>query len=647
MKQVLTILLLFQLTISFSQQRVIDSCLKEFDKATSDTVKIDILLEISNPLIDMAPEKAIVYGKTALKIAHNINDKHREVQVYNVIGNGYDRIGNIADDIQYLNEGFKIAKQINNLSDIASLELSLGISYSDIGNEKLAIEYYLSAEGFYTMLHDAKGLCECDLDLSDAYYKTKQPDKALYYVERGRRLSVKLDNPWLGYLYDNAAEAYLLKKDFAHAKKYTLKSIEVAERTTNLYTLADNYLILAKIDFAKRNMAEAVIFANKALGLAKQTDIKENLIDAYNLLSQILENQKKYEEALKYRNLYVATKDSTQSARNNNILQEYEYEKRDEDVALMKAAKKQEDAELKEQSVINIVIFGTLLLVICILVFIFYSRNKLRLANKKIEQAYEEVNNQQKEIIKQNQELIWTNEQIKSQSDHIEQLSNIKDRLFTIISHDLRAPLATLKGILNLLAAGTITVEKFQRVVPSLLNSVSTTSELVDNLLHWSKSQLTGATIISSNFDINELAQTQVSLFERQTLDKKLELTSEIPLNTFVYADKNMIDLVLRNLVGNSIKFCNANGKITVTSKQFEDYIEISVADTGVGIAPENIHKVFQSKERFTTIGTNKEMGTGLGLLLCKDFVEKNNGTIGVESKVNEGSRFWFTLPKG
>ena len=199
---------------------------------------------------------------------------------------------------------------------------------------------------------------------------------------------------------------------------------------------------------------------------------------------------------------------------------------------------------------------------------------------------------------------------------------------------------------MNLLAAGTITIEKFKTIVPNLLNSVSTTSELVDNLLHWSKSQLTGATIYSSNFDINELAQTQLSLFERQTLDKKLELTNEIPSKTFVYADKNMIDLVLRNLVGNSIKFCNANGKITITHKQFEDYIEVSVADNGIGIAPENIDKVFQSKERYTTIGTNKEMGTGLGLLLCKDFVEKNNGTIGVESKVNKGSRFWFTLPK-
>lgn len=646
MKQVLTILFLFHFTFSFSQQKLIDSFLNEYNKSTVDTAKIDLILKVSEPLSDMSPQKAIFYGKAALKIAQTINDTHRESLLYNMIGQGYDQIGNMADAISNFNEGFKVATQCNNLADLAQLKLNLGVSYANIGNEKLAIEYYKSAEHYFQLLNDSIGLCKSDVDLSDAFYQLNNPDSSLYYIEKGMGISVKIKNYWLGYLYDNAAEAYFRKKDFGLAKDYANKSIAVAEKLSDLYILADDYLVLAKANLAIGDVANAALYANKGLSTAKQTNIKENLIDAYNIISQVFENQHKYEEALKYKTLYITVKDSVQSAINNNILQAYEYEKRDEEMAMIKADKLQKDAELKKQHAISVVILGTLLLVICISGYIFYSRNKLRNANRAIEKAYEEVNTKQQEIIKQNRELIWNNEQIKSQANHIEQLSNVKDRLFTIISHDLRAPLTTLKGILNLLAAGTITIEKFKTIVPNLLNSVSTTSELVDNLLQWSKSQLTGATIYSSNFDINELAQTQLSLFERQTLDKKLELTNEIPSKTFVYADKNMIDLVLRNLVGNSIKFCNANGKITVTSKQFEDYIEVSVADNGIGIAPENIDKVFQSKERYTTIGTNKEMGTGLGLLLCKDFVEKNNGTIGVESKVNKGSRFWFTLPK-
>jgi len=647
MKQILTILFLFQFTASFSQQKLIDSFLNEYNKSKVDTAKIDIVLKVSEPLSDMSPEKSIYYGKSALKIAQNIHDTHRESLLYNMIGQGYDQIGNMADAIANFNEGFKVAEQYNNLADIAQLKLNLGVSYADIGNEKLAIEYYKSAEYYFQMLNDSIGLCKSYVDLSDAFYQVNNPDSSLYYIKKGLKISVKISNYWLGYLYTNSAEAYYRKKDFERAKANALQSMNIAEKLSDLYILSDDYLVLAKVDLALDNVTDAEMYVNKAYNIAKQTNIKENLIDAYDLLSQVFEKQHKYEEALKYKTLYITVKDSVQSAINNNILQAYEYEKRDEELAVIKADKLQKDAELKKQYVISAFILGTLLLVICISGYIFYSRNKLRHANRVIERAYEEVNNQQKEIIKQNQELIWNNEQIKNQADHIEQLSNVKDRLFTIISHDLRSPLATLKGILNLLASGTISIERFQTIVPILLNSVSTTSELVDNLLHWSKSQLTGATIFSSNFDINELAQTQLALFERQTMNKKLELTNEIPINTFVYADKNMIDLVLRNLVGNSIKFCNKNGKIAITHKKFEDYIEISVEDNGIGIPPENIHKVFQSKERYTTFGTNKEMGTGLGLLLCKDFVEKNNGTIGVESKVKEGTRFWFTLPKG
>ena len=101
----------------------------------------------------------------------------------------------------------------------------------------------------------------------------------------------------------------------------------------------------------------------------------------------------------------------------------------------------------------------------------------------------------------------------------------------------------------------------------------------------------------------------------------------------------------MRNLISNAIKFCNASGVVIISGKQQEGMVEISVKDEGIGISPENIDKIFQEKGKFTTLGTNKEQGTGIGLMLCKDFTEKQNGSIGVESKVNEGTRFWFTLP--
>ena len=248
------------------------------------------------------------------------------------------------------------------------------------------------------------------------------------------------------------------------------------------------------------------------------------------------------------------------------------------------------------------------------------------------------------EIERAYKELKTSHEQIRKQTAHIEELSSIKDRLFAIISHDLRGPLKNLYSFLNLLVTERLSQERFYEILPILIRGVSNTTNLVENLLYWSKSQLNGATISKTSFDINTLVQNQISLFENQAAEKKIILTNETLMNTLVNADENMIDLVLRNLVYNAIKFCNSGCQIRVTSKTLEQFIEISVIDNGVGIATENIDKIFQTKEKFTTLGTDKESGTGLGLLLCKDFIEKNNGTIGVESEVGKGTRFWFTL---
>ena len=163
--------------------------------------------------------------------------------------------------------------------------------------------------------------------------------------------------------------------------------------------------------------------------------------------------------------------------------------------------------------------------------------------------------------------------------------------------------------------------------------------------MEWSNNQLKGEIIENSYFDMHDLVHKQIELFEMQAFEKQIVLKNEIPIGTLLFADKNMIDIIMRNFVSNAIKFCNESGNVIISSKRQEDSVEISVQDEGVGIPVENLEKIFQEKGRFTTLGTNKEQGTGIGLMLCKTFVGKQNGRIGVESKENEGSRFWFTIP--
>ena len=580
-----------------------------------------------------------------MKNAENLKDCKREQRALIMISIGHRYIGDITTAIANFNTAIKIANINNDQLALAQIKISLGNVYKALDNQQLSIEYYISALQYFSTSKKFRGLCGCYIDLSDALFKSNENDKALYYLDKAKKLSLENGNKYLEYILTNSGEVYFNKKDYKLAKENALAGKAIAEKAKNLYMLSSEYLLLSKIYLAQDDLNNARINVEMGLKLAKQTGIKEILINSYFLYSQTLEKQNDFKEALKFKTLYVTTKDSLQSTINHNLLQAYELEKKDEEMALMKFAEIQNDAELKKQHLISTIIVATLLLVICFSGYVLYTSKKLKKSNLDLESANSEINKKQKEIILQNEELVVINEQIKLQSKHIEELNNVKDWLFAIISHDLGTPFNNLKGILNLLTSGNLSKEKFQTIIPMLEKSVSTASGLLDNLLQWSNNQLKGEAIECSNFEIKLLVKKQIDLFEKQANDKQIILIDQIPSGTIVFADYNMIDVVLRNLVANAIKFCNEGGKISIAHKILETGVEISVQDEGIGIASDDLSKIFQEKGKFSTLGTKKEVGTGLGLLLCKSFIEKLNGKIGVESKLNEGSKFWFILP--
>jgi PAS domain S-box-containing protein len=232
----------------------------------------------------------------------------------------------------------------------------------------------------------------------------------------------------------------------------------------------------------------------------------------------------------------------------------------------------------------------------------------------------------------------------KQNENKLQELNQLKDRLFSIISHDLRTPLLSLMDILSMTNDGMVTDEEFKSFLPTLSKNIGYTSGLVENLLQWSKSQLEGTAINAVHFDIKDNITYILNSFGQLATDKGVTLQNNLQLSTVVYADMDMVQAVLRNLVSNAIKFCRKGDKISINAEIKRGMATVWIADTGVGIAAENIDRLFGTNN-FTTRGTINEQGTGLGLLLCKDFIEKNNGKIWVESKQGEGSQFYFTLP--
>lgn len=233
---------------------------------------------------------------------------------------------------------------------------------------------------------------------------------------------------------------------------------------------------------------------------------------------------------------------------------------------------------------------------------------------------------------------------LKRQSEELISLNQLKDKMFSIIAHDLRGPIINLKEIMSLFDQKIITDEELKSHLPLINADVKATASLLENLLFWSRTQLKGERVHPAMINLNLISIVQLNLLESQIKEKSLTITNKIPENTLVFADKNMIELVIRNLLSNAIKYCHPNNSITLNSSLSDEFYKTEITDTGIGINSENIDKLF-GMNNYSTAGTNAERGTGLGLLLCKEFIEKNGGKIWVNSELGKGSTFSFTLP--
>ncbi len=259
--------------------------------------------------------------------------------------------------------------------------------------------------------------------------------------------------------------------------------------------------------------------------------------------------------------------------------------------------------------------------------------------------------NQDKTILKQNEELKQLNAglelKVEQRTRELKELNATKDRFFSIIAHDLKNPFNTLMGFSQLLLESLEAFDKKQiNEFASIMHSTSKNAySLLENLLEWSRSQ-TGRIIMEpSSINLYNIVEENFELLLGIAEKKKITLKNEVENNLTAFADQNMIRTVVRNLISNALKYTNENGTIKVTCKPLDDKVELIVSDTGIGIKEENLKKLFRIDLNFSTKGTNEEAGTGLGLILCKEFVLKNRGGIEVKSTLGKGSEFIIHLP--
>ena len=245
---------------------------------------------------------------------------------------------------------------------------------------------------------------------------------------------------------------------------------------------------------------------------------------------------------------------------------------------------------------------------------------------------------QQKAVIGEKARLL------KLQKGELTELNSLKNKLFSVISHDLKSPMYAMRTLFQNMHTYNLPAKEIKMMVPDVLNDLNYTIGLMENLLQWSKSQMQNDAVRAQELDLSRLIDEVIKLLHLQAEAKKVCIENSVQESIHVYADKDMINLVLRNLISNAIKFTPEKGRIAVGVNQLSYFAEVYVQDTGMGISAEALQKINESNF-YTTKGTASESGTGLGLMLCKEFLAKNGGSMHIESRPGEGSTFSFTLP--
>ncbi|UCH14903.1 MAG: PAS domain S-box protein, partial [Bacteroidales bacterium] len=274
---------------------------------------------------------------------------------------------------------------------------------------------------------------------------------------------------------------------------------------------------------------------------------------------------------------------------------------------------------------------------------------ELRENSEDLQNTNQLLEERQEEIQQQSEELAVQTENLTRANKELERLNKTKDKFFSIIAHDLKNPFHAIIGFSELLSKDFHDMDDKQKI--GLIELINVSSEsafsLLENLLQWARTQTDKIKFSPENIDIHSIVESTLNLHKISAEKKKIEIKSHVKKNYTAYADKNMVTTVIRNLVSNALKFTKSNGKIEISCDGTEKSVEVTISDNGVGINKDNIDNLFRIDSYYSTSGTLGESGTGLGLIICKEFIEKNGGKISVVSEEGKGSAFTFSLPAG
>ena len=589
-------------------------------------------------LSNICPDSSMLLTKQALDNPNIDKYELEKAELLRIKGLIYFYKVDFVNSLDYFIQCKKLFIKLDNKSGIAAALNSISLIYREQGFMKKSLEMDLEILRMQFEIGDTIEIAASLNNVAVSYQDLGDYKRALYYYKKAIRYVNKLKNKKsLDLYYNNIGNIYMLEDNLDSALFYFNISYKISKKANDKQMICNSLAYFGEYYSKKKDFRKSVSYYEKSIKIAHEIGIVYEISDVAKKLHVAYSKVGNYENA--YETLLIA-KTLADSANNRETMKKLtEIEasikfKKENELNMLIQEKKDIQSKLelsKEKQLRNIALIIGITFIVLALVFFINSRRKTKYNNK---------------LIEQKAEIISQKEEIETQRDNIKELNNTKDKFFTIIAHDLRNPISGIFKLSETISNGydDFDKEEIKYYLTLIHKSTQQTYELLENLLHWAMMQTSSIKTNPSNFELENIIKENIDLLSNNAIHKNISITSNLEKGITVYADKEMMTTTIRNLLNNAIKFSNTNGVIHISAITNNNFCKVSITDDGIGISKEEQKLLFDHNST-KKIGNSKEKGTGLGLILCKEFVEFNNGTIGLESKPNIGTTFLITVP--
>jgi signal transduction histidine kinase len=579
-------------------------------------------------------EPALAELKTAYNLSITIDSVRLQIRTSRNLGNVYWNMGNYDLALEYYFISLNISQKVNNKLGIASALNNIGNVYQEVKNYDRAIEYYKQSEDIAEKEDFARVLAISNNNLGDVFSIKGEYDSALFYFKKALKELKKADSRFDAGIYTgNIADLYLKTDSIEKSKQYFFESLSYATVTGDKTGIASCNLGLADLHLHEKKPELALNYLKTGTKISEEIGSLKLMDYAYKLSSTYYLQKNDYLNAHLFLTRQMAIKDSIYSLENGENVARLENQYKE-----VKSIKEIELLKERQKGFLYLIILAfSAFVTISLLIFIALrqkTRSNLILREKNLQiEASREI------LEEKNQQLIKSQEQLSK-------INKGKDDFLTIISHDLKNPLSSIRGFTELLIRNyeSLSDEMRKTFLTEVFDSIERISLLINNILFWVKSQIDGINFKPEKFNLCKRIDENISIYQLMISNKGIDVENKIPNDINVLADINIFDMILRNILSNSLKFTDAKGKIVILCKAYKEKVKLTISDNGIGIPEDKLKIILSSKQQFSTAGTRHEQGTGLGLGLAYRFIEQTGGNFEIDSQPGKGTTISFNL---